>query len=45
MRAAATTFRPNPAFDSAEAIKELGVGEALVSMLGSKGTPAIVELV
>jgi len=43
VRAAATTFRPNPAFDSAEVIKELGVGEALVSMLGSKGTPAIVE--
>jgi len=43
VRAAATTFRANPAFDAAEAIKELGVGEALVSMLGSKGTPGIVE--
>jgi len=43
VRAAATTFRINPAFDAAEAIKELGVGEALVSMLGGKGTPAIVE--
>jgi DNA helicase HerA-like ATPase len=43
VRAAATTFRANPAFDAADAIKELGVGEALVSMLGSKGTPGIVE--
>ncbi len=43
VRAAATTFRANPAFDAAEAIKELGVGEALVSMLGGKGTPGIVE--
>jgi DNA helicase HerA-like ATPase len=43
VRAAATTFRVNPAFDAAEAIKELGVGEALVSMLGGKGIPAIVE--
>jgi DNA helicase HerA-like ATPase len=43
VRAAATTFRANPAFDAAEAIKELGVGEALVSTLGGKGTPGIVE--
>jgi len=43
VRAAATTFRLNPAFDAAAAIKELGVGEALVSMLGGKGIPAIVE--
>ncbi len=43
VRAAATTFRVNPAFDAVEAIKELGVGEALVSTLGGKGTPGIVE--
>jgi hypothetical protein len=43
VRAAAETFRANPSFDAAEAIKELGVGEALVSMLGGKGTPGIVE--
>ena len=30
VRAAAETFRPNPAFNAAEAIKVLGVGEALV---------------
>ena len=33
VKTAADTFRPNPAFDTAEAIKELGIGEALVSML------------
>ena len=43
VRAAAETFRANPSFDAAEAIRELGVGEALVSMLGGKGTPGIVE--
>ena len=45
VRAAAETFRVNPAFDAAEAIKELGVGEALVSMLGGKGVPAVVDRV
>jgi DNA helicase HerA-like ATPase len=43
VRAAAETFRANPAFDAVEAIKELGVGEALVSTLGSKGVPGMVE--
>jgi DNA helicase HerA-like ATPase len=43
VRAAAETFRANPAFDAVEAIKELGVGEALVSTLGSKGIPGMVE--
>ncbi|MDH3979373.1 MAG: DUF853 domain-containing protein [Gammaproteobacteria bacterium] len=43
VRAAADTFRANPAFKAADAIKELGVGEALVSTLGGKGTPGIVE--
>ena len=43
VKAAAETFRQNPAFDAAEAIKELAVGEALVSMLKSDGTPAPVE--
>lgn len=43
VKAAATTFRPNPAFKSAQAITELGVGEALVSTLMSKGTPSIVQ--
>jgi hypothetical protein len=43
VRAAASTFRANPAFSAVDAIKELGVGEALVSTLGGKGTPGIVE--
>ncbi|MGD2137571.1 MAG: DUF853 family protein, partial [Gammaproteobacteria bacterium] len=43
VRAAAGTFRANPAFDAVEAIKELGVGEALVSTLGGKGVPGRVE--
>jgi len=43
VRAAADTFRANPAFDAATVITQLGVGEALVSTLGSKGAPGIVE--
>ncbi|MFZ5778845.1 MAG: helicase HerA-like domain-containing protein [Pseudomonadota bacterium] len=43
VRTAAETFRPNPAFDAAEAIVELGVGEALVSFLDSKGVPQPVQ--
>jgi DNA helicase HerA-like ATPase len=43
VRAAAETFRTNPAFDAVEVIKELGVGEALVSLLDARGTPGIVE--
>jgi len=43
VRAAATTFRQNPALDTATAITELGVGEALVSMLEDKGVPGIVQ--
>ncbi|QNT70436.1 helicase HerA-like domain-containing protein [Defluviicoccus vanus] len=43
VRAAAETFRANPAFRTDQAITELGVGEALVSMLEAKGTPSIVE--
>ncbi|WP_285672984.1 helicase HerA-like domain-containing protein [Paralimibaculum aggregatum] len=45
LRAAAETFRPNPRFDTAEAIRDLGVGEALVSCLETKGVPAVVERV
>jgi DNA helicase HerA-like ATPase len=43
VKSAAETMRPNPAFDAASAITELGVGEALVSFLDEKGRPAIVE--
>ncbi|ESR22737.1 helicase HerA-like domain-containing protein [Lutibaculum baratangense] len=43
VRVAAETFRPNPAFDTEEAITTLGVGEALVSTLQDKGVPSVVE--
>jgi hypothetical protein len=43
VQAAAQTFRPNPQLDIAQAISELGVGEALVSFLDDKGRPNIVE--
>src|SRR3569623_1335904 len=43
--AAAQTFRPNPKFDTAKVIMELGKGEALVSFLEGIGTPAMVERV
>jgi uncharacterized protein len=43
VRAAATTFRPNPELDTESAITELGVGEALVSMLEDRGVPGIVQ--
>lgn len=37
------TFRQNPAFDAADVIPELGIGEALVSTLEAKGVPTVVE--
>jgi DNA helicase HerA-like ATPase len=43
VKSAAQTFRTNPKLDVAEAITQLGVGEALVSMLDPKGMPGIVE--
>ena len=43
VKAAATTFRPNPKLDVEKAITELGVGEALVSFLDEKGRPHPVE--
>jgi DNA helicase HerA-like ATPase len=43
VKTAADTFRPNPDFSCAEAITQLGTGEALVSTLGEKGVPSIVQ--
>jgi hypothetical protein len=43
VKAAAETFRANPDLDVTKAIKELGVGEALVSFLDAKGIPGRVE--
>ncbi|WP_274629714.1 helicase HerA-like C-terminal domain-containing protein [Arvimicrobium flavum] len=43
VRTAADTFRPNPDFDCASAITQLGTGEALVSTLQEKGVPGMVQ--
>ena len=43
VRAAAETFRAAPGLDVAKAITELGVGEALVSVLDAKGSPTPVD--
>jgi Bacterial protein of unknown function (DUF853). len=40
---AAETYRENPAFDTEVAIREVGVGEAVTSMLERKGIPGMVE--
>jgi len=42
IKASAQAFRPNPNFDTEDVISELGVGEALVSMLDTKGRPQVV---
>jgi hypothetical protein len=43
VKVAAETLRPNPAIDTARAISELAVGEALVSVLDEHGSPTITE--
>tara|TARA_R110002049_G_scaffold23545_7_gene83536 strand:+ start:23430 stop:25067 length:1638 start_codon:yes stop_codon:yes gene_type:complete len=43
LRMAAQTYRENPRFDTEEAIREVGVGEAVTSFLQKKGVPGIVE--
>jgi DNA helicase HerA-like ATPase len=43
LRLAAETYRENPRFDTEEAIREVGVGEAVTSMLQKKGVPGVVE--
>ncbi len=43
VRAAAETFRANPAFKTEDAIMALETGEALVSFLDAKGAPSVVE--
>ena len=42
VKVAAETFRPNPAFSTEEVITQLGIGEALVSMLQDGGVPSVV---
>jgi len=43
LRLAAQTYRPNPRFDIEEAIRDVGVGEAVTSFLEDKGVPGIAE--
>ncbi|SHK11445.1 hypothetical protein SAMN05444000_11948 [Shimia gijangensis] len=43
LRMAAETYRENPRFSTEQAIREVGVGEAVTSMLLKKGVPGIVE--
>lgn len=43
IRAAAAAFRQNPDIDTEQLITELGVGEALVSVLDNEGRPTPVE--
>lgn len=43
VKTAAETFRANPSFKTADAIMELGTGEALVSFLEDNGAPSVVE--
>ena len=43
LRQAADTYRPNPAFDTADTIRDVGTGEAITSMLENKGVPGIVQ--
>ncbi len=45
VKAAAESFRENPAFDTYETLMNLGTGEAVVSFLDEKGTPQISEKV
>jgi DNA helicase HerA-like ATPase len=42
VKVAAETFRPNPDFSTEEVITQLGIGEALVSVLEEKGIPSMV---
>jgi hypothetical protein len=43
VKAAAQSFRTNPAVDAEKVITELGTGEALVSLLDTKSVPMPVE--
>jgi DNA helicase HerA-like ATPase len=43
LKTAAETYRDNPGFDTAEAIQQVGTGEAVTSFLDRKGSPQVVE--
>ena len=42
-KAAAQSFRENPEFDTYEVLSQLGIGEALVSVLDEEGIPTVVK--
>ena len=44
LRLAAQTYRPNPAFQIEDAIRDVGTGEAVTSFLELKGIPGVAEL-
>ncbi|MBR3673237.1 MAG: DUF853 family protein [Clostridia bacterium] len=43
VKAVANSYRANPAFDTEEAILNLGTGEALISFVNEAGEPSVVE--
>jgi DNA helicase HerA-like ATPase len=43
LKLAAETYRDNPAFSTEDAIREVGVGEAVTSFLENKGIPGMVQ--
>ncbi|RJE79812.1 helicase HerA-like domain-containing protein [Paracoccus sp. JM45] len=43
LRLAAENYRPNPEFDIADAIQQVGTGEAVTSFLMEKGMPGIAQ--
>ncbi|MEQ9041584.1 MAG: DUF853 family protein [Silicimonas sp.] len=43
LKLAAQTYRTNPRFSTEQAIREVGVGEAVTSLLEAKGAPGVVE--
>lgn len=45
VKVAAESFRPNPNFNTSEEISNLGIGEALISILDEEGVPTVVEKV
>lgn len=42
-KAAAQSFRVNPEFDTLQTLTELGIGEALISVLDTEGVPTVVK--
>ncbi len=43
LKSAAETYRDNPRFETEAALREVGTGEAVTSMLDEKGAPGMVE--